>query len=75
MEKQVLACLIKYIQLSGICGLGMQVVLLKKRRKSIRKLFADRLDEVEVFIKREKINIKDNAGLTRVFNYYNSLDS
>jgi len=54
---------------------GAEVVLLKKRKKSIRKLFADRSDEIEDFIKSEKINIKDNAGLARVFNYYNSLDS
>ena len=54
---------------------GSEVVLLKKRKKSIRKLFTDRSDEVEEFIRREKININDNAGLTKVFNYYNKLDS
>lgn len=66
---------VQYQQLYYQESEGAEVVLLKKRRKSIRKLFADRSDEVEEFIKREKINIKDNAGLTRVFNYYNSLDS
>ena len=66
---------VQYQQLYYQDSEGAEVVLLKKRRKSIRKLFADRSDEVEAFIKREKINIKDNAGLTRVFNYYNSLDS
>ena len=66
---------VQYQQLYYQESEGAEVVLLKKRRKSIRKLFADRSDEVEKFIRREKINIKDNAGLTRVFNYYNSLDS
>lgn len=66
---------VQYQQLYYQESEGAEVVLLKKKRKSIRKLFADRSDEVEEFIRREKINIKDNAGLTRVFNYYNSLDS
>ena len=66
---------VQYQQLYYQESEGAEVVLLKKRRKSIRKLFADRSDEVEKFIRREKINIKDNSGLTRVFNYYNSLDS
>lgn len=54
---------------------GAEMVLLKRRKKSIRKLFADRSNEVEEFIRRERINIKDNAGLTKVFDYYNSLES
>ena len=66
---------VQYQQLYYQEAEGAEVVLLKKRKKSIRKLFADRSDEVEEFIRREKINIKDNAGLTKVFNYYNSLES
>jgi len=66
---------VKYQQLYYQESEGSEVVILKNRKKSIRKLFADQADEIEAFIKREKINIKDNAGLARVFNYYNSLDS
>jgi hypothetical protein len=66
---------VQYQQLYYQESEGAEVVLLKKRRKSIRKLFADRSDEVEKFVKMERININDNAGLARVFNYYNSLDS
>jgi len=66
---------VQYQQLYYQGSEGAEVVHLKKRRKSIRKIFADHSDEVEEFIRRGKINIKDNAGLARVFNYYNSLDS
>lgn len=54
---------------------GAEVHVLKKRKSSIRKLFSDRRDEVEKFIKREKINLNDDAELARVFNFYNNLDS
>lgn len=66
---------VQYQQLYYQESEGAEVVHLKKRKKSIRKIFPDHSDEVEEFIRREKINIKDNAGLARVFNYYNSLDS
>ncbi|MFH0758347.1 MAG: hypothetical protein V2B15_13750 [Bacteroidota bacterium] len=54
---------------------GSEVILLKNRRKIIRQLFADRSEEIEKFIRSEKINIHVEAGLVRVFNYYNNLDS
>jgi len=66
---------VRYQQLYYQESEGAEVVHLRKRKKSIRKIFADRSEEVEEFIRREKINIMDNAGLARVFNYYNSLDS
>jgi len=43
---------VQYRQLYYQESEGAEVVLLKKRRNSIRKLFADRLDEVEAFIKK-----------------------
>ncbi len=66
---------VQYRQLYYQQSEGAEVVLLKKRKKSIRKLFADHAEEIERFIRSEKIKINDDAGLIRVFNYYNSLDS
>ncbi|MFH0758349.1 MAG: hypothetical protein V2B15_13760 [Bacteroidota bacterium] len=54
---------------------GSEVILLKNRRKNIFKLFADKAEEMKKFIRAEDINIQDDAGLVRVFDYYNSLDS
>jgi hypothetical protein len=54
---------------------GSEVILLKHRRKSIFRLFDDQAEEIKKFIRAENINIRDDAGLVRVFNYYNTLDS
>jgi hypothetical protein len=54
---------------------GAEVIPIKKRRKLIKKLFADQQDEVEKFIRAENINIHDDAGLARVFEYYDSLNT
>jgi hypothetical protein len=54
---------------------GAEVIPIKNRKRSIRELFADRSKEIEKFIRSEKINLKDDAGLARVFDYYNNLDS
>jgi hypothetical protein len=54
---------------------GSEVILLKNRRKNIFKLFDDKAEEIKKFIRAENINIQDDAGLIRVFNYYNSLNS
>lgn len=65
---------VQYQQLYYQEGEGTEVIPLKKRKKSIRKLFAGHMDVVEDFIRREGLNINDDADLARVFTYYNSLD-
>ncbi|MGD9976748.1 MAG: hypothetical protein AB7S54_02320 [Bacteroidales bacterium] len=48
-------------------------ILLKNRKKIVINLMKDRKSEIETFIDTNKINIKDQNDLIRVFNYYNSL--
>jgi len=55
-------------------GDGTEVRVLKKRKKEIKNLFADKAEEIQRFIRSEKINLSDDAGLVQVFNYYNSRD-
>ena len=54
---------------------GMEVILLKKTKKNLRKIFADKIEEIQRYIRNEKINVKDENDLIRVFTYYNKLDS
>jgi hypothetical protein len=54
---------------------GVEVMLLKKTRKNLRKIFADKYAEVELYIKNERINVKNENDLIKVFAYYNNLDS
>jgi hypothetical protein len=56
-------------------GDGMEVVQLRKKKKQLKEIFADRYYEVEQFIRKEKLSVKDEQELIRVFNYYNKLDS
>jgi hypothetical protein len=54
---------------------GMEVMLLRKNKKNLRKIFADKIEEIQRYIRKEKINVKDENDLIRVFTYYNKLDS
>ena len=54
---------------------GMEVVQLKKSKKHLKEIFADKYFEVEQYIRNEKINVKDEQELIRIFTYYNNLDS
>ncbi len=54
---------------------GMEVKHMKKNRKCLKEIFADRYYEIEQYIRSERININDEKELIKVFNYYNSLDS
>lgn len=53
---------------------GSEVIILKNRRKSMKQLFAARYQEIDQYIKSEKINIQNTSELAKVFNYYNTLD-
>ena len=53
---------------------GDEVIILRKRKQDILELFADRSEDIEKFIRLERINVRDDASLIKVFNYYNSLD-
>jgi len=66
---------VKYKQLYYQQTNGSEVIHLKKRKKDVRKVFADKYDLVERYIRKEKINLKDEKELVKLFNYYNSLDS
>jgi hypothetical protein len=65
---------VHYQQLYYQRGDGTEVKVLKNRKKSIKMLFADKEEEMQRFIRSENININQEAGLIRVFSYYNSLD-
>ena len=54
---------------------GMEVMLLKKTRKNLRKIFADKYEKVEWYIRNEGLNVKKENDLIKVFTYYNNLDS
>lgn len=66
---------VQYQQLFFQQDEGSEVILLKKSKKALRKLFADRADEVDRFIRAEKINLHDDHDLARVFDFYNNMDS
>jgi hypothetical protein len=56
-------------------GEGMEVVQFKKNKKQLKEIFADRYFEVEQYIRNEKLSVKDEQELIKVFNFYNKLDS
>jgi len=66
---------VKYKKLYYQQGDGSEVIPLKRRKKDIRKLFTDRYDVMERYIRNEKLNLKDDHELVKLFNFYNSLDS
>ncbi len=54
---------------------GMEVKQLKKNKKYLKMIFADKYFEVERYIKDERININDEKELIKVFTFYNNLNS
>jgi hypothetical protein len=54
---------------------GMEVIQLKKNKKYLKEIFADRYYEVENYMRTEKINLKNENELKKLFDYYNNLDS
>ncbi len=53
---------------------GAEVVLLKKRKKNIRELFAGSTGEIDQFIRAERLHIKRIPDLIRVFDHYNQIN-
>lgn len=49
------------------------VAPLKRNKEAILELFADKKEAVSSYINSNAINIKDDAALVKVFNYYNTL--
>ena len=45
----------------------------KPSKKDLMEIFADKGSEIDVFLKKEKVDFKNNADLAKVFNYYSSL--
>jgi hypothetical protein len=52
---------------------GNQISLLKPKKSSVLEIFSDKSDQMGSFIKKEKIDLKDEADLTRLVKYYDSL--
>ncbi|MCK5342999.1 MAG: hypothetical protein KAR20_06325, partial [Candidatus Heimdallarchaeota archaeon] len=61
----------KFRQLYYQKGDGAEVKLLKKRKKYLKEAFADRYDEEKKYIRFERLNIKDEDELSKVFAFYN----
>ena len=45
----------------------------KPSKKDFMETFADKSSEIDVFLKKEKVDFKNNADLVKVFEYYSSL--
>jgi len=45
----------------------------KPSKKDLMETFADKSSEIDVFLKKEKVDFKNNADLVKVFEYYSSL--
>jgi hypothetical protein len=54
------------------CGKGEEVFPVKGKKK-LMTYFGDKADQVEKFIKDQSVHLGDEAGLKKVFTYYNSL--
>jgi hypothetical protein len=52
---------------------GRDVSLLKPKKSSVLEIFNDKSDLIGNYIKKEKINLKDEADLIRLVKYYDSL--
>lgn len=66
---------VQYKQLYFQNARGSEVVQFRKRKKYLRRVFADQYDLMEKYIRSEKIKVKNVGELIKVFNYYNSLNS
>ena len=45
----------------------------KPSKKDFMETFADKSSEIDIFLKKEKVDFKNNADLVKVFEYYSSL--
>ena len=45
----------------------------KPSKKDFMEIFPDKSSEIDVFLKKEKVDFKNNADLVKVFEYYSSL--
>ena len=45
----------------------------KPSKKDFMEIFADKSSEIDIFLKKEKVDFKNNADLVKVFEYYSSL--
>lgn len=52
---------------------GREISLLKPKKSSVREIFSDKSDLVGNYIKKEKINLKDEADLIRLVKFYDGL--
>ncbi|WP_242920890.1 hypothetical protein [Pontibacter liquoris] len=50
-----------------------QLVNIKNDRKSILEALADKAPELDAYIKKNKLRLKEDADLAQLINYYNSL--
>lgn len=46
---------------------------LPKRKKDLFKLFSNKSDKMQSFVKKEKLSFKNKEDLIKIFTYYNSL--
>ena len=52
---------------------GHEISLLKPKKSSVLEIFNDKSDLIGNYIKKAKINLKDEADLIRLVKYYDSL--
>nr|MBC7613770.1 hypothetical protein [Pseudopedobacter sp.] len=52
---------------------GSKIERIRNSKKDFLDIFSDKSAQIEVFIKNEKIDFKNNDDLVKVFNYYDSL--
>jgi hypothetical protein len=52
---------------------GTEIKRIKNSKKDFLDIFSDKSTQIDAFIKKEKINFKNNDDLIKVFNYYDSL--
>ena len=52
---------------------GNKIERIKNSRKDFLDIFSDKSAQIDAFIKKEKINFKNNDDLVKVFNYFESL--
>ncbi|WP_202949572.1 carboxypeptidase-like regulatory domain-containing protein [Cecembia lonarensis] len=50
-----------------------EVIAIPKQKKKFYKIFGDKAEEIENFVKENAVNIKQPAGYFNVFTFYNSM--
>ena len=53
---------------------GQEPVLLRQRKSSVAEIFNDKSDLMEDYIKKEKIDLKNEGDLIKLVEYYNNLN-